>query len=275
MRILRLWRCYAAMDLTWITRGPRLFVVYYLSDLLLNVAMVSGTLLLAERFNGIGPWSKPQIIFLLGYGTLVNGLTEMLFGWNLLMISRRVGRGQFDHMLIQPIPLWMSLLTEGFLPFSGSAIVLTGCVLSGWAMAHLHMQITAAWLCLLALNVIGSVTIVLAFSYFWGSLAFWAPRGAEEISSSALKLLSQLKSFPLDGLRPAMLSGLLTLLPVGFIAWFPVRALLGIDRSLGGVLVTPAVALLAAGLAVYIFKRGLRQYGRTGSQRYLSFGHRS
>lgn len=262
------------MDLVWITRGPRLFVVYYLSDLLLNVAMVSGTLLLAERFDGIGPWSKLQVLFLLGYGTLVNGLTEMLFGWNMLMISRRVGRGQFDHMLIQPIPLWMSLLTEGFLPFSGSAIVLTGCVLSGWALIHLHMLVTAGWLFLLVLNLIGSVAIVLAFSFFWGSLAFWAPRGAEEISSSALGLLSQLKAFPLDGLRPMLLGGLMSILPVGFVAWFPARALLGIDRSMGSALITPSVAVLAAGLAVFVFKRGLRQYGRTGSQRYLSFGHR-
>ena len=274
-RLFQLWRCYAILDLTWIARGPQLFVTYFLSDLLLNVALVSGTLLLAERFEGIGPWSKMQVVFLLGYGTTVNGLAEMFFGWNVLMISRRIGRGQFDHLLIQPVPLWMSLVTEGFLPFSGSTVVLTGGALGGWALLRLHLAITPGWIVLLLVNLVASVTIMLMFSYIWGSVAFWAPRGAEEISSAALNLLNQLRSFPLDGVRAVLLGGLMSILPVGFIAWYPCRALLGLDHSTLGLVATPLGAVVAIGLTLIFWRRGLQQYGRTGSQRYLSFGHRS
>ena len=33
----------------------------------------------------------------------------------------------------------------------------------------------------------------------WGSLAFWAPRAAEELNSSTFELSNQLAPFPLDG----------------------------------------------------------------------------
>ena len=48
---------------------------------------------------------------------LATSLSDMFFGYNVRFISRRLGRGQFDHTLIQPQPVWMALLTEGFNPF--------------------------------------------------------------------------------------------------------------------------------------------------------------
>jgi len=116
--------------------------------------------------------------------------------------------------------------------------------------------------------------VVVAFSFLWGSLAFWAPRAAEEISSSAVDLMVQLKAFPLDGLGPVPLAGLMTMLPVGFVAWYPCRYLLGLDRSPWAAAATPLAALIISALAGWIFTRGMKHYGRTGSQRYRDFGHR-
>ena len=67
----------------------------------------------------------------------------------------------------------------------------------------------------------------LSISFFWGSLAFFAPRAAEEINTPLVRLFDHLKLFPLDGLSGVMLNGLLTVVPVGFVAWYPCRALLG------------------------------------------------
>ena len=63
---------------------------------------------------------------MLGYAALVRGLLDMGFSYNVLHISRRIGRGQMDHTLVQPQPVWMGLLTEGFMPFSGSWSLFTG-----------------------------------------------------------------------------------------------------------------------------------------------------
>ena len=273
-RLLALWRVHAYLDLMWVTRDLKSFLAYYVSDLTLAVAAVTVTLLLAERFDGIGPWTRPQVLFMLGYATITSGLLDTFFSYNVLFISRRLGRGQLDHTLIQPQPLWLTLLTEGFAPVSGSVALLPGLGLLLWALAVLPPLLSPGWAALFLLNLVASAVVNLAFSFTWGSLAFWAPRAAEEVSSSALRAINRLKPFPLDGIGPGLTGGLLTVVPAGFIAWYPCRALLGLDPAPWGVLVTPLAALLFAALAAWFFVRGLRHYGRTGSGRYTAFGFR-
>lgn len=273
-RLLRLWKMYAVLDFTLLMSNMRLAVIWYLSDAVINLASVAALLLLAERFAGIGAWSKDQVIFMLGYATVVSGLMNVLFGYNVLVISRRLGRGQLDHTLIQPQPVWMALLTEGFTPVSGSSVLLSGLALLIWGAQRLGLSITLGWLALLAINLAASSAVMMAFSFLTGSLAFWAPRAAEEISSSAIRLLSQLKYFPLDGLGSLLLGGLLSVLPVGLLAWYPSRALLNIDSSGWAAWATPLAALIFAAVTSFIFAKGMRHYGRTGSQRYSDLGHR-
>lgn len=273
-RLLRLWRLYGTMDLLWMARDIRSLLMFAISDLVVAAASVTGTLLLAERFHGIGRWSTTQILFMLGYAMLVGAIPDVFFNYNVAYISRRLGRGQFDHTLLQPQPLWMALLTEGFSPFSTLMALIPALALFIWATARAVPAPSAGWLGLLALNVVASAAIALSYSFVVGSLAFWAPRAGEEVNSASWKLLDALKPFPLDGVAPGLAVGLLTVVPVGFLAWYPCRVLLGIDSNGVDAAVTPLAALLSVALAVWVFNKGLRQYGRTGSQRYLSFGHR-
>jgi ABC-2 type transport system permease protein len=273
-RVLRLWVIHGYLDLLFVTRSLPQCIGYVFADFVKNGSVVVAIMLLAARFDGIGPWSRFQVVFLLGYALTVTGLLEVFFGYNVLWISRRLGRGQLDHSLIQPQPLWVGLMTEGFMPFSGSATLLPGAALMGWAAAQLSLPVTGAWLAGLATNLAGSAAVVLSFSFLWGSLAFWAPRAAEEISTSSLRLIYDLKSFPLDGLGPLFLGGLFTAVPVGFAAWLPCRALLGLERATWAGAATPLAGVAMAALMVWVFGKGLQQYGRTGSQRYRSHGFR-
>jgi ABC-2 type transport system permease protein len=274
MRLLRLWRVYAYLDLLFVTRNLRSLLIYYTSDAVLAVAAVTATFLLAERFGSIGAWTRDQVLFMLGYAILVRAIPDLFFGYNVMHVSRRIGRGQFDHTLVQPLPVWLSLGAEGFMPFSGSGALVPALVLTLWAGARLSLPPSLPWLALLALNLAASVAIYLSFSFLWGSLAFWAPHAAEEISSSATAMLGALKPFPLDGVGPILAGSLLTLVPAGFVAWYPCRALLGLDPAPYGAAVTPVAAVGFALVTVVVFARGMRHYGRTGSQRYLPHGFR-
>jgi ABC-2 type transport system permease protein len=249
------------------------------SDILFNLAGIVAALLLAERFNGIGIWSKAQILFMIGYGTVVRGIVEMFFNYNISHISRRIGRGQLDHSLIQPQPLWLAFLTEGFLPVSGSGVLLTGIVLLTWACSALALPLTSGWIGMLLLHALASVMMLLAVSFLLGSLAFYAPYGMEEISTPVFELFYQLMIFPLDGLNAVFTSVVLTALPIGLASWYPSRYLLGLsDTPLWGVLpagsVTPLMALVLFSLSMLAFRKGLSYYGATGSQRYKDMGHR-
>ena len=154
-------------------------------------------------------------------------------------------------------------------------MIVPGLGLLVWSAMTLELAISPGWLLLLVLHLLASTAIVMAFNYAWATLAFWAPRAAEEVNESTWNLLMQLQGFPLEGLSGLALGALLTVVPVGLVAWLPARALLGIDIPTWGVAIVPAAGLVIVGLAVAIFMRGLEHYGRTGSTRYVSWGHRS
>src|SRR5690606_38469679 len=104
-RVLQLWGLYARMDFLMIISDLRLGLIFYFCDAILNIALVTGMLLLVERFVNIGMWSYGQIVFMMGYATTANGIVNLFGSYNVGFISRRIGRGQFDHSLVQPLPI--------------------------------------------------------------------------------------------------------------------------------------------------------------------------
>lgn len=258
----------------WVTRDTKYWLTCFIADGIAAVAFMTTTWLLAERFDGIGPWTKFQVLFMLGYGSAVRGLIDMFFGYNLCFISRRLGRGQLDHSLIQPQPLWMSLLTEGFSPFQNMAYLLPGSALMVWSAARLGQSAEPGWIALLLASIAGSCVVMLSFVYLWGSLAFWFPGPAEEINSSTSQMLGSLRVFPLDGLGSFLVGGLLVFLPAGLLAWYPCKCLLGLDRVSWHLAVTPMAGIAFFVLMTNVFRKGLDYYVRTGSQRYSDYGHR-
>jgi ABC-2 type transport system permease protein len=130
------------------------------------------------------------------------------------------------------------------------------------------------WLALCVCNLLASAAVLLSVSFFWGSLAFFAPRAAEEINTPLVRMFDHVKLFPLDGLSGTLLNGLLTVVPVGFVAWYPCRALLGHAPVWYAVWTTPLAAVLCALLAVAMFRRGMHYYESIGSSRYRDMGHR-
>lgn len=269
-QLVRLLGLYARMDVLWIGRARSTAFTFYLAEWVLGVGIVASTWLLAERFDGLGPWTRDQVVFLLGYSLLVRGVVDMLFGWNVAHISRRIGRGQLDHMLLQPVPLWVLVLSEGFSPLSGSGLALSGGVVLWLSGEGLGVFAPPVFL----LNLLASVAIVIGFSYAWASLAFFAPRAAEEINSSTMDLIDQARGFPLDGLGPGLLGVLLSVVPIGYVAWLPARSLLGQADSASVVWATPLAAIVIVSISFSIFVRGMRHYRETGSTRYLALGHR-
>ena len=273
-KLFRLWALYARMDAGWFLRDTRYCLTNIATDVISNLAAISGVFLLCERFDGIGGMGRDQVLFLLGYACLIDGvLLAFCMMGNVGHISRRIGRGQVDHMLIQPVPLWMQLVTEGFIPVSGSGMLLCGAGLTAYAVGRLGMAVTAGWLLWLVFSVICSVAVMLAVSYIAGSLAFYAPVAAEEISSTAIEMFD-VRSYPLGGLPyPAQLL-LCTVLPVGLAAWFPANALMGLSPAGLPAALLALAAMAFTTIASLLFRKGLKYYEKAGSPRYLDRGFR-
>jgi len=275
-RVLQLWALYAKMDLAWLLRDRTFAILAITADVVSNLSAVTGVFLLAWRFDGIGGMGRYEVLFMLAYGTLITGIFQTFCsGSNTGHISRRIGRGQMDHMFIQPVPLPMQMLTEGFIPFSGSSNLISGAIIMAVATANLGITLPLWWILTLAGNLLVTVAIILGLSYLASSLAFYAPVQAEEISTFVIDTFGSISNFPLSGMPIQLQITLLTIVPTGLLAWFPTLALLGrAPHNLPGWY----PLAFATGLwiiAAYFFRKGLKHYVEKGINRYVPWGHRS
>lgn len=275
IKFIRLYGLYAKMDLAWFLRDTKFCILAICADFISNIAAVTGVFMLAWRFNGVGGMNKFEVLFMLGYITIITGVYQTFFSnCNTGHISRRIGRGQVEHMLIQPIPLPVQLLTEGFIPISGSSNIISGSIIISFALSNLG--ITPAWWWILSLiaNVLVTISIVIALSYIFSSAAFYAPVQAEEISTYVTDSTGALSIYPLSGMSLAVQIPLITIFPAGLLGWFPSMTLLGRPPLDLPSFYPAIIAILLFVPAVKLFRKGLNHYVKTGTNRYSAVGHR-
>lgn len=271
--MMRLFRAQSRLGLEPFLRGGWQAIGWVLGEILISLSTVGATLLLAARFDHIAGWRSSELYFMVGFVLVVRGLAAIFSGRNVLLISRKIGRGQLDHLLQQPIPLWKALAVEGFSPFDLGVTLVMGAGVLMWAAAD-QPHISLAWVIWLLVNIAAAALTIVSYQYLWGSLAFFAPRGAEEINTPTLSVVGSLSAYPLDLAPHLVVAALSTVVPVAFIGWIPSRALVSGASNVGAMLRTPAFAIAFAAITVYVFSKGLERYARQGVGRYSDFGHR-
>jgi len=273
-RIIKLLAISAKVDMVWLLRDTKYAVMGILGDVINNLATVSGVFLIAARFGGIGGMSTDEVLFMMAYSTVVTGIFILFGASNNIHISRIIGRGQLEHFFIQPLPLGVQLLTNGFTPFTGSSNLIVGIILMAISISRLGLNISLIWVLALSAYLLATLIIIIARAYLVSSITFYAPVAAEEITSTAIDETWLLGTFPLSGMPRFIQIPLLTILPEGLMAWFPALILLG--KMQAGLLVYYPMffALLISLVAGYFFKKGLKYYVQKGSNRYVPYGFR-
>lgn len=279
--LIRLYRQYAKMDLLWFLRDTRYFFIQLVSDVVSGGCTIAGVCLLSANFKDFSGMTQNEILFMMGYALFIDGIYMVFFmGNNTGMISRIIGRGQLDHIMIQPVPLWAELLAQGFSPVSGSPIMIFGIGLTAYGAISADLPINALIILLFLFYSICSIVIVMSFIYLISCSAFYAPAAAEEIAGVGKELFSSLKTYPLGNMKGFQKHIFLSLIPVGLCAWFPATLLINAGKyGLEAVLVPkafymPIAAAIFSLIAIITFKKGMKYYETYGSPRYSGFGHR-
>src|SRR5262249_59868974 len=95
----------ARMNAIKILRTREQAIAHTLTDFIWHSGAMLAPVLVAVRFGHVGPWPAAAVVFMLAYGNAVSSLLDAL-GENTFRLSQRIGRGQLDHYLLQPQPLW-------------------------------------------------------------------------------------------------------------------------------------------------------------------------
>ena len=270
-RWLQILGIYAKMDMAALFRDTKFMLIALLADIASDISAISGIFLLAWRFDGIGGLDKFEILFMLAFGSIVNGVIGVIDRGNASFPSRIIGRGQWEHMFIMPLPYAVQMF--GFFPFTCSGRLISGIILMTAAVTNLP-ALPVWWIALLVGNILVSIIIIVALSYLVSSTAFYAPVQCEEISSSVRYSVEYTATFPLSGMPLYMRVPLLTIFPAGLIAWLPTLIILGKAPVLAN-LYPIIFAVLLSFAAAHFFKKGFRYYVKKGINRYHAGGHRS
>jgi ABC-2 type transport system permease protein len=271
-RYFGLMAIYAKMDFAALFRDTKFMLFAVFTEICADISAISGIFLLAFKFGGLGGLDQYEILFMLAYGGIVNGAIGMLDRGNASYPSRIIGRGQWEHMFIMPLPFSVQMLA-GFFPFTCSGRFISGVILMGLAVAKLSVALPWWWWLVLTGNILVSMAIVVGLSYLVSSLAFYAPVQCEEISSTLRYSVEYTATFPLSGMPLYMKIPLLTLFPAGLIAWLPTLVILGKTPAI--VNIYPIIfAVLLSLTTAYFFKKGFRYYVKKGINRYHPGGHR-
>lgn len=218
------------------------------------------------KFQAIGGWTLGEVTLLYGIQLMGHALWALSFS-RIILVEPMVQMGDFDTMLIRPMPIALQFMFGGF-RVATAGDVLGGAVLLGVGLRGSEIDWSPAKVVFLVLAVIGAGLVRGALELAGSALVFrslvsdWAQSFSEV-------LFGTFGGYPLDIFTRRLRLFLTWVIPVAFVAWVPASVLL--DRT--DALPFPAwlawctpllgVALMAA--AWWFFLHEARQYQSSGS----------
>ena len=205
-----------------------------------------------KGFHRVGGWGGADVALLLGVMMTIVGVSGVAFGGYRDMAATILS-GEVDALLTQPKSVLGRLLSRDSMAHAWGDLVTGQIVVVGFA------GLTWPQAPLLAAMIAVGLTVYLAATVMFGSLAFWV-RGARSLARDLADFLVMVSSYP-----GSIFSGpsrwiIYSLLPAGFVVLTPVRMLR--EPSLQTLAVLVAAVLVYLALALGVFRLGLARYRR-------------
>lgn len=219
-----------------------------------------------HQVRAFGGFRFAEVALMFGLATCAFTLGDIAVG-HVERLPDYVRSGQFDAMLLRPLPALGQLVTSDFSlrrlgRFAFALVVLAASV----SRAHIHW--TPARVGLLAVTPVAGAVIFCAIFVATATVSFWLVEGTE-FANAFTYGGNYLSSMPFTIFDRAVRSFFTFVVPAAFVGYLPALALLGRDDPLGlpswlswsG----PLVALLAAAVSGLVWRTGLRHYVGAGS----------
>jgi ABC-2 type transport system permease protein len=212
----------------------------------------------------VADWSKWELTFILGFSMVPVALFHCLCGNLYQLSSHYIINGNLDRVLLRPYPTFLQICFDRLAIEDLSGVVL-GLGVMAMALPGLPRFHWDPWhlLLLLALMISAFALVVAVFMAFAAS-GFWFEDRVGMVPP--VYNLMELGRWPNRIYHPALRWLLSCVIPFSFVAFYPAGVFTGnAQASWTLALLTPLVATLALGLAVCMWRAGLRRYNSTGS----------
>ncbi len=242
------------------------FFLETMGDLVVSALDFAALYILLGRFQRIDTWGLPEIAFLYGTSAVSFGLAEFFSG-AFQDFDRWVSRGDFDRLLLRPLPIAFQMLTGDF-QFRRFGRFLQGALALALALHLLHPSWDAGRWLFFGVMLAGGVLVFLAVFILGATAAFWTPQTAELVNMFTYGG-QFMTSYPMYIYQAWIRSIFTFIIPMAFINYYPAVFLLGKRDPLGLPGFVPFLAPAAAGAlflaAMGLWRSGVRHYQSTGS----------
>ena len=193
-----------------------------------------------------------QILLFWGMAAGVFGFSRFFF-YEAFNLSDIINEGRLDSYLVQPKNVLISVITSNV---SVSAI---GDMIYGYIMLIIY-GINLEKFLLFTFFSICSGIIVTDISIIFGSLSFWFSK-SDVLMDTVNSIMCNFATYP-DGIFKGITKIILyTIVPLGFVNYIPVRALISFDFKL--IFIVISMNIFFTSLAFLIFNSGLKKYSST------------
>lgn len=225
------------------------FIMNVVFMILNNASFIIQWVVIYSLREDVGGYEFNQVLLLWAIAAATYGFAHFAFR-NAFSLSDTITNGKLDSYLVQPKNVLISSIT------SGIGVSAIGDILYGYIVLVIS-GITLTKFLLFTLFAVTGAIVIVDVAVILGSLSFWIGR-SDMIADTGNSLIVNFATYP-DGIfKGVSRILLLTVIPVGLTAYFPVWIMTKFD--LGLTLIVIAITVTLTVLTFIIFYRGLRRY---------------
>ncbi|MFC5530310.1 ABC transporter permease [Cohnella yongneupensis] len=209
--------------------------------------------------RGYPGWDLHQIMLFQGLLLFWLGLKDLMFGEVRNVALGLVRKGDFDRLLVKPFPPLGVLLCSGF-NLKGIGATLSGCALTGYALAKLNLVPSVWQITLFLLMMVSSIIFYMAVTTLICTLIIMLVQ-VGRIPELADRILG-FGDYPIN-IYPKMLGQVfLTVFPFAIWAYMPAQILL--DRVDSGAYTSIIGCVVVFLFSLWLWNRSLHKYTSAG-----------
>jgi len=248
----------------WQYRVP--FIGYTLTQGLITFLDFIQVALIFNRVDQLAGWSVAEVAFLFGASSISFRLGDAFIS-QCERAPARVKSGEFDLLLIRPIPALLHLCADEF-AFRRFGKLLQSVAVFVGAIGAVSVDWTAARVLMLFVMLAAGTAIFSAVWVTTSALAMWMV-DATEIMNSFTYGSSFAAQYPLPVMTRWLRRFLMYLVPAAFVSYFPALYILDKPDPFGFPSWMPFIAPAVAGVLLVIARTtwdaAIRHYRSTGS----------
>ena len=225
------------------------FIINILFMILNNASFIIQWIVIYALKEDIGGYTFNQVILLWALAATTYGFSHFIFKKS-YSLSDIITNGKLDSFLVQPKNVLISVITTDI------EVSALGDILYGYIILIISGFSVTKFLLFTLFSITGAI-IITDIAILLGSLSFWFGK-SDMIADTGNSLMTNFATYP-DGIFKGLARILLlTIVPLGLTAYFPVWVITKFDLWLTLIIVASTIIITV--LTFIVFYRGLRMY---------------